>query len=120
MTKIVTFVIYLHDFFDKLFECKLSKLITKDDYPVKKLTEFKEGDTLVVWGFTRSTVQPVFQKISDYQKYLVTKKVDESTFFLPTWEFVGIPTIVPGKKYQIKKKHGFPSLVESKVFLTRE
>ncbi len=120
MTKIFTFVISLYDFFDKLFECKLSKLITRDDYPVKMLTDLKENDIIVVIGFAKEGSRAVVQALKDYQQYISTGKVEENTFFFPTNNLSGVLPLSPRKKYKIISKGGFPSLIEVPVVITGE
>lgn len=120
MIKIITFFFSAHDFFGKIFQSKMSKLITREDYPVRMLTDLKENDIIVVLGFAKEGSRAVAQTLKDYQRYVSTGKVEENTFFFPTNNLSGLLPLSPGKKYKIFSNEGFPSLAEVPVVITGE
>lgn len=109
-----------HEFFSKIFSSnrKRSKLITKEDYPEKGLTDMTEDTLIIVIGFAKDSQRPVVQKIEDYQKYLGTGKADEESFFFPTSDLGGILSLDSGKTYKVVSNNGFPSLEKVDALIT--
>lgn len=108
----------VYDFFARLFRSNYSKLITKEEYPIKILTDLKEGDILFVLGFTKQKHCSVLQKLADYQNLLNTGKIKEETFFFLRNDFLEFFSLDVGKTYKVVSKNGFPSLEKVSVFLT--
>lgn len=109
-----------HEIFSKIFSSnrKRSKLITREDYPEKGLTDLREDTLLIVIGFAKHSQRPVVQKVEDYQKYLGTGKADEESFFFPTSDLGGILSLDPGKAYKVISNNGFASLQKVDALLT--
>lgn len=112
----------VHEVCSKFFSSnrKRSKLITREDYPEKGLTDLKENTLIMVIGFEKNSQRPVVQKIEDYQKYLGTGKIEEESFFFPTNDLGGILSLDSGKTYKVISHNGFPSLEKVSILFTED